>query len=87
MEHIIVNFQPFVSNQHIMVYREGACIEQQYVDCNEVINTVVLLSNKYNITNIDLCGNTDFLKEWKNDLQVNTNFANKNNLNITIINK
>lgn len=87
MEHIIVNFQPFVSNQHIMVYREGACIEQSYVEYNEVVDTVVLLANKYNITNIDLCGNTDFLKKWRNDLQVNTNFTNKSNLNITIINK
>jgi hypothetical protein len=86
MEHIIVNFQPFVTEQHIMVYRDGACIEQVYVDFDKVIERVCFLSNKYNISNIDLCGNTDFLKKVKNDLQLNTNF-NNSQLNITIINK
>ena len=86
MEHIIVNFQPFVTKQHIMVYRDGACIEQVYVDFDKVIERVCFLSNKYNISNIDLCGNTDFLKKVKNDLQLNTNF-NNSQLNITIINK
>ena len=67
MEHIIVNFQPFVTEQHIMVYRDGACIEQVYVDFDKVIERVCFLSNKYNISNIDLCGNTDFLKKVKNE--------------------
>ena len=61
MEHIIVNFQPFVAKQHIMVYKDGVCIEQQYVEYDEVIKYVVMLSNKHNIKNIDLCGNTNFL--------------------------
>lgn len=86
MEHIIVNFQPFLKDQHIMVYKEGACIEQVFVSYDNVIDSVCLLSNKYNITNIDLCGNTDFLKEIENQLQLNTNF-NNNSLNINIINK
>lgn len=86
MEHIIVNFQPFLAEQHIMVYREGACIEQAFVEADKVIEKVCFLSNKFNITNIDLCGNTDFLKQFKNELQTNTNF-NNNELNITIINK
>lgn len=86
MEHIIVNFQPFVVEQHIMVYKNGACIEQQYVDFEQVLEKICFLSNKYNISNIDLCGNTDFLKKFKNDLQLNTNF-NNSSLNITIIDK
>lgn len=87
MEHIIVDFQPFVAEQHIMVYQNGACVEQQYVNYDEVINYIIALSNKYNIENIDLCGNTDFLKKWKNDLQTNTSFTYGKDLKITIINK
>lgn len=86
MEHIIVNFQPFLKDQHIMVYKKGVCIEQAFVSYDNVIDSVCLLSNKHNITNIDLCGNTDFLKEIKNQLKLNTNF-NSNSLNISIINK
>lgn len=87
MEHIIVNFQPFLKDQHIMVYKKGACVEQAFVSFNNVIDSIHLLSNKHNITNIDLCGNTDFLKEIKSQLQTSINFNNQNELKINIINK
>ena len=38
--HIIVNFQPFVAKQEILVYINGNCEKQIYVSVDRIVDSV-----------------------------------------------
>ena len=63
--HIIVNFQPFVAKQEILVYINGNCEKQIYVSVDRIVDSVKGLKSTYNINKIDLCGNRDYLSFFK----------------------
>lgn len=68
MGHIIVNFQPFVVEQEILVYTNGECVYQAKVEIDRVPSVVKGLKNKFNIDKIDLCGNSQYLSRFKAEL-------------------
>ena len=47
--HIIVNFQPFVAKQEILVYINGNCEKQIYVSVDRIVDSVKGLKSTYNI--------------------------------------
>lgn len=81
MDHIIVNFCPFTMNQNVLVYQNGVCVEQLSLPIERIKDSVFGLKNKYNISQIDLCGNQDYLSKIKAEML--TDFKNENcNINI-----
>lgn len=82
MDHIIVNFQPFVLKQEVLVYVNGECVKQTAVEVNRITDVVNGLSKQYNIKQIDLCGSQDYLSRFQ--AEMNSKFAN-NECNVEIV--
>lgn len=82
MKHIIVNFHDFAFDQEILVYIDGVCEKQMQVPVSDLTNVVFGLSDLYNITQIDMCGNPEYLSKFKAELL--TKYSNTN-LEINII--
>lgn len=82
MNHIVVSLQPFTLKQNIFVYINGACIKQTSVEVDRIVDVVNGLSKQYNIKQIDLCGNQDYLLHFQTEMD--SKFAN-NEYNIEII--
>lgn len=74
MNHIIVNYRLFTTNQNVLVYSNGECIYQCEVPLNQVNNTVASLRKQYDVKRIDLCGNGDYLQKFKAEML--TQFGN-----------
>lgn len=81
MDRIIVDFRPFTLGQGIMVYQDGNCTEHVKVSVDEIPDTVNGLREKYNINQIDLCGNADYLSRFKAELSLKFG-ENKAEINI-----
>lgn len=75
MKHIVADIRPFAPSQEIMVYVDGACVEQAHVQMDDVVNVIYGLKNKYDISIIDFCGNPSFLSKFTAEL--NTRFSNE----------
>lgn len=65
MNHIIVDFQPFTLKQNVLVYVDGECVKQTAVEVDQITDVVTGLSKQYNIKQIDLCGNENYLSKFK----------------------
>lgn len=74
MNHIIVDFQPFVLKQNVLVYKEGVCIDQVLVEAEHVTDAVNALSKQYDIKQIDLCGSRNYLSRYQKEMY--SKFAN-----------
>ena len=81
MNHIVVDFRPFVMSQNVMVYINGECKEVVGASLDDVVQVVNALCSKYNINQVDMCGNTDFLSKYKKELMT-TQYGN---INVDII--
>lgn len=79
--HIIIDYKPFIFFQNILVYVNGACVENMQVPIEGISNAVKELKNKYDITRIDLCGNSDYLSKFKSEI---ADAINDNNLTFSI---
>lgn len=84
MANIIVDYRPFTLAQEIFVYDNGVCVELLQAPIDKIPDTISGLQNRYDIEQINLCGNQDYLSRFKAELGLK--FANKN-VKINIISK
>ena len=84
MANIIVNYKPFTLAQEIFVYDGKSCIESLQAPIDGIRDIVSGLQSRYNIEQINLCGNQDYLSKFKAELGVK--FANSN-IEINIVSK
>ena len=76
MANIVVNYRPFTLAQEIFVYEGKNCIESLQAPIDEIPDIVSGLQSRYNIEQINLCGNQDYLSRFKAELSLK--FANSN---------
>ena len=84
MVNIIVNYRPFTVTQEIFIYDNGVCVELLQAPIDKIVDIVSGLQSRYNIEQINLCGNQDYLSRFKAELSLK--FAN-NNVEINIVSK
>ena len=84
MANIIVNYRPFTITQEIFIYDNGVCVELLQVPIDKISDIVSGLQSRYNIEQIDLCGNQDYLSRFQAELGLK--FANSN-VKINIVSK
>ena len=84
MVNIIVNYRPFTVTQEIFIYDNGVCVELLQAPIDRISDIVSGLQSRYNIEQINLCGNQDYLSRFKAELSLK--FANSN-VEINIVSK
>ena len=84
MANIIVNYRPFTLAQEIFVYDGKNCVESLQAPIDGISDIVSGLQSRYNIEQINLCGNQDYLSKFKAEFGLK--FANSN-IEINIISK
>ena len=84
MANIIINYRPFTLVQEIFVYNNGVCVELLQAPIDKIPDTVSGLQSRYNIEQINLCGNQDYLSRFQAELSLK--FANSN-IKINIVSK
>ena len=84
MANIIVNYRPFTLEQEIFVYDNGVCVELLQAPIDKIVDIVSGLQSRYNIEQINLCGNQGYLSRFKAELSLK--FANSN-VEINIVSK
>ena len=84
MANIIVNYKPFTLAQEIFVYDGKNCVESLQAPIDKISDIVSGLQSRYNIEQINLCGNQDYLSRFKAELGLK--FANSN-IEINIVSK
>ena len=84
MTNIIVNYRPFTITQEIFIYDNGVCVELLQAPIDKILDIVSGLQSRYNIEQINLCGNQDYLSRFKAELSLK--FANSN-VKISIVSK
>ena len=84
MANIVVNYRPFTLAQEIFVYEGKNCIESLQAPIDKIVDIVSGLQSRYNIEQINLCGNQDYLSRFKAELGLK--FANSN-VEINIVSK
>ena len=76
MANIVVNYRPFTLVQEIFVYDNGVCVELLQAPIDKIPDIVSGLQSRYNIEQINLCGNQDYLSRFQAELSLK--FANSN---------
>ena len=84
MANIIVNYRPFTIAQEIFIYDNGVCVELLQAPIDKIVDIVSGLQSRYNIEQINLCGNQDYLSRFQAELSLK--FANSN-VEINIVSK
>ena len=84
MANIIVNYRPFTITQEIFIYDNGVCVELLQAPIDKIVDIVSGLQSRYNIEQINLCGNQDYLSRFQAELSLK--FANSN-VEINIVSK
>ena len=84
MANIVVNYRPFTLVQEIFVYDNGVCVELLQAPIDKIPDIISSLQSRYNIEQINLCGNQDYLSRFKAELSLK--FANSN-VEINIVSK
>ena len=84
MANIVVNYSLFTSGQKIYVYDNKKCVESLQVPINKISDVIGDLQNRYDIEQINLCGNQDYLSRFQAELSLK--FANSN-VEINIVSK
>ena len=82
MTNIIVNIKPFDVNQDILVYSDGALIQETKATMDNLSSIVKSISTKFSASEINLIGNQDYLSHLK--AEIGSNFE-RNEVNINII--
>lgn len=73
--NLVVMFNPFLVNQEIDVYQNGACVKQDYVTIEDVVDKIKIYCEMYDIPRINLCGNHHFVNKFEKALR--TEYSNK----------
>ena len=84
MANIIINYRPFTLEQEIFVYDNGVCVELLQAPIDKIPDTISGLQNRYNIEQINWCGNQDYSSRFQAELSLK--FANSN-VEINIVSK
>ena len=84
MANIVVNYRPFTLAQEIFVYDGKNCVEYAQMPIDKIPDVISSLQNKYNVEQINLCGNQDYLSRFQAELSLK--FANSN-VEINIVSK
>ena len=84
MANIVVNYRPFTLVQEIFVYDNGVCVELLQAPIDKIPDIISGLQSRYNIEQINLCGNQDYLSRFQAELSLK--FANSN-VKINIVSK
>lgn len=84
MVNIIVNYRPFTLAQEIFVYDGKNCIKSLQAPIDRIPDIVSGLQSRYNIEQINLCGNQDYLSRFQAELSLK--FVNSN-VEINIVSK
>lgn len=84
MANIVVNYRPFTLVQEIFVYDNGVCVELLQAPIDKIPDIISGLQSRYNIEQINLCGNQDYLSRFQAELSLK--FANSN-IEINIVSK
>ena len=84
MANIVVNYRLFTLVQEIFVYDNGVCVELLQAPIDKIPDIISGLQSRYNIEQINLCGNQDYLSRFKAELSLK--FANSN-VEINIVSK
>ena len=84
MANIVVNYRPFTLVQEIFVYDNGVCVELLQAPIDKIPDIISGLQSRYNIEQINLCGNQDYLSRFQAELSLK--FANSN-VEVNIVSK
>lgn len=84
MANIVINYRPFTLAQEIFVYDGKSCVESLQAPIDKISDIVSGLQSRYNIEQINLCGNQDYLSKFQAELSLK--FANSN-VEINIVSK
>ena len=76
MNKITVMFHQFTIKQDIILYSGDKIINKFAVDFDKVVETIITLQKKYNLSEINLCGNLAFVCKFQNKLM--NKFSNTN---------
>ena len=71
MDKVIVFFQPFSIMQTIIVYKNNEIVDTKQVEIERVPNVVKGVCSTYNIKEVDLKGNKDYLEKYKAEILTN----------------
>ena len=84
MANIVVNYRLFTLVQEIFVYDNGVCVELLQAPIDKIPDIISGLQSRYNIEQINLCGNQDYLSRFQAELSLK--FANSN-VEVNIVSK
>lgn len=84
MDRIVVNLEPFDRKQDILAFKANELIAVVKVPLEDIPKSVQVLSNQYEITQIDLCGCAAMLCKTQEDIYALDSFDNKN-ITVTIL--
>lgn len=65
---IVASFTSFTHNHKIAIYQDGDIIEEVKAVSEDMPDIIKGLKTKYNVDEIDLIGNPDYLKKMKEKL-------------------
>jgi len=80
VDHIVVNVQPFIYEQEILIYKNEECTNIEHSKLTELDENIALYAKLHNIKNIDLVGNPFFTERLKERLTLN-----KFNLDLNVV--
>ncbi len=79
MDKIVVRIDPGLGRQHVAIYKDSECKDQEAVTMNELIDYLIGLCYKEDCYNVHFMGNWQFIQGLIDDLstkevtQYNTN--------------
>lgn len=78
MNKVIVFFQPFSLMQNIVVYKDNEMVHTTQVEIERVPNVVKGLCSQYDVKDVDLKGNQEYLEKYKAIILTDYNLLNVN---------
>ena len=78
MNKVIVFFQPFSLMQNIVVYKDNEMVHTTQVEIEKVPNVVKGLCSQYDVKDVDLKGNQEYLEKYKAIILTDYNLLNVN---------
>lgn len=83
-DKILVSYKPFQRDQLVYVIKDGRLAKSVKVELDRVNNVVSGFSKQYNINDIELHGNADYLYKFDQEMRQEKSFAS-NPKNIIIV--
>lgn len=71
MDKIVVFFQPFSIKQNIVVYKNDEIVNTTQVEIERVSSVIKELASQYDIKEVYLKGNQEYLEKFKAEILTN----------------